>query len=69
MILNNGLEEIGEEVFYRCRSIEGIVIPPTVKAIKDQAFSECLGLTTVILNNGLEEIGEKAFMDVHPSKA
>ena len=31
----NGLEEIGELAFVRCRSLVRIDIPPNVRAIKD----------------------------------
>ena len=29
VILNDGLEEIGEEAFYKCTSLQGIAVPPT----------------------------------------
>ena len=57
----NGLEEIGEDAFCKYRSRQRIDIPPAIRAIKDGAFYDCSGLTTVILGNGLEEIGESAF--------
>ncbi len=57
VILNDGLEEIGEAALYGCASLEGIKIPPSVKDIKYQPFCLCSVLTTVILNNGLEEGG------------
>ena len=38
-----------------------IDIPPSVRAIKWNAFCDCSGLTTAILNDGLEEIGKEAF--------
>jgi hypothetical protein len=60
-ILNDGLEEIGERAFYKCRSLCKIKFPPSVSAIKDFAFHGCSGLATAILNDGLEEIGEWAF--------
>jgi hypothetical protein len=37
------------------------VIPPTVREIKEDAFSECTQLSLVILQNGLEVIGSCAF--------
>ena len=63
VILNYGLEEIGEEAFYMCTSLQHIDVPPTVKSIKDYAFRECSMLTTVTLHDGLEEICEEAFRD------
>ena len=61
VILNDGLEEIGEDAFSSCTSLRGIDVPPTVKSIKDFAFFQCSTLTTVTLHDGLEEIGEEAF--------
>ncbi len=55
------MEEIGQLAFALCASLRGIVIPNAVKAIKEGAFSNCTGLTSVTLGNGLEEIGEEAF--------
>jgi hypothetical protein len=46
--------------FSNCRSIDEIVTN-NVRAIKDQAFCHCLGLTVVSLGDGLEEMGAYAF--------
>jgi hypothetical protein len=56
-----GGEEIGEEAFKDCTSMEEIVIPNAVRAIKEAAFR--MGLTRATLGDGLEEIeiGEMAF--------
>jgi hypothetical protein len=61
VILSNGLEEIGEGAFYRCRSLIRINISPSAKAIKGYAFYNCSRFTTAILNDGLGVIGEWAF--------
>ena len=58
---NSQREVIGPWAFGLCRSLIGIDIPPSVRAIKDHANQDCSGLTTAILNDGLEEIGEGAF--------
>ena len=60
MELPEGLEEIGEGVFFST-SLQTIVIPPFVKVIGKEAFCECERLTNVELPEGLEEIGEWAF--------
>jgi hypothetical protein len=41
VILNDGLEEIGEQAFSCHKSLECIVIPNTVKIIKRGAFEYC----------------------------
>jgi hypothetical protein len=42
-----------------------IVIPPSIRAIKDMAFSECSQLAIAILGKGLEKIGVAAFLPTH----
>ena len=63
VIFGVGLEErrLGEEAFKDCTSMEEIVIPNAVRAIKEAAFR--MGLTRATLGDGLEEIeiGEMAF--------
>ncbi len=62
MIINDGLEEIGEWAFYNCGLLWQIVVPPTVQTIKKKAFHQCATLTTTVnFQDGLEEIGASAF--------
>jgi hypothetical protein len=60
VILNDGLEVIGDQAFQGCVFVR-IGIPPSVRAIRGGAFAGCSGLTTAILNDGLEEIGGRVF--------
>ena len=43
VILNEGLEEIGERAFYACSGLTTITIPSTVKKIKDLAWARTDG--------------------------
>jgi hypothetical protein len=52
--LHDGLEVIEKGAFKECSSLRKILFPPSVRAIKDFAFYNCLVLTTV-------EIGKWAF--------
>lgn len=61
IIFNDGLEVIGRNACEGCSSLRDIEIPPLVKTIEREAFSDCTGLTTVNLGEGLEEIGKRAF--------
>ena len=54
VILINRLEEIWRYALYQCRSLTRIVIPSTIRVIKDHTFSWYLGLMAAILNDGLE---------------
>jgi len=45
-----------------CESLSAIIIPRTVTAIGDFAFSQCKNLKTVTLLNDKVTIGRRAFM-------
>ena len=45
----------------RCTSLQHILIPNTIKAIKEGASQTCRQMKIAILYNGLEEIGDRAF--------
>ncbi|WP_373939495.1 leucine-rich repeat domain-containing protein, partial [Metamycoplasma hominis] len=49
VILNEGLEKIGAEAFYKT-NIKSITIPGSVKEIGEGAFFNCINLKEVILN-------------------
>ena len=61
--LTDGLEEIGEEAFSRCESLQHIVIPPAVSAIEKKTFYQCYQLANIHLGIGLKEIGERSFQE------
>eukprot|EP00980_Cylindrotheca_fusiformis_P008706 scaffold1866_cov66-Cylindrotheca_fusiformis.AAC.8 len=61
LVLNEGLERIGEYAFFGCRSLTEVEIPSTVKVIDDHTFRECKLLARLGLNEGLERIGKFAF--------
>jgi hypothetical protein len=61
LVLNNGLVVIEKFSFFHCISLKCIVIPPTIREIEEDAFSECTQLSLVILQNGLAVIGSCAF--------
>jgi hypothetical protein len=42
------LEEIEDKAFCGCTSLSKIVIPPTVRRIKDQAFEGCMIVTDTV---------------------
>jgi hypothetical protein len=54
VILNDGLEVIGEQTFKGC-ALERIDIPPTVREIDETAFEECSNLTTVQFCDEIKE--------------
>jgi len=56
-----GLEEVGEQAFYKCTSLEYIRTPSTTRVIGNTAFYCCSSLKNVSFNEGLEDIGNQAF--------
>ena len=62
VVLPSTLEELGDEVFSSCESLEEIVLPDKLKRIPDRAFFLCENLSKMNWPEELEEIGEKAFL-------
>ena len=56
-----GTEIICDSAFSECESLQGIIIPPSVRLIGDYAFYNCENLEFVGLCEGIECIGAKAF--------
>jgi len=63
VLLNEGLQKIGESAFRQCTSLHSITIPSTVIEIGKEAFDRCTNLRTVIMKEGIKKIGEFAFRD------
>ena len=61
IVIPNGVEEIGNNVFDGYRSLQSVTIPGSVKKIGKDAFYNCDSLQSVIISNGVEEIGDIAF--------
>lgn len=64
-----GVSNIGDQAFYRCRQLESIDIPQSVRTIGTTAFGECGMLKTINLPNGLEEIPSYMFSDCYSLEA
>ena len=62
VVLPSTLEEMGDEVFSSCESLEEIVLPDKLKRIPYKAFFLCENLSKMNWPVELEEIGEKAFL-------
>ena len=61
IVLNEGLEVIGNRAFRRTYNLEEIVIPSTVKVIESGAFQASAISGTVTIPEGVTEIGDQAF--------
>eukprot|EP00980_Cylindrotheca_fusiformis_P010056 scaffold2220_cov75-Cylindrotheca_fusiformis.AAC.11 len=63
LVLNEGLERIGENAFNHCKSLTEVNIPSTVKVIDERAFYQCNLLARLVLNEGLERIRKATFLE------
>lgn len=54
---------IAEETFAHCKSMETLVLPPTVQRLEPGVFRGCTRLKTVILNEGLNSFYGNDFAD------
>ena len=66
VVIPDGVTEIGSTAFNRCKNLESVTIPASVKSIDKGdsffgAFFSCTKLKTVTMSNGMENIGEYAF--------
>jgi len=53
---------IGGYAFYKCEGITSVVIPDSVKAIKNEAFYRCTNLASVIIPDGIKDVANSSFM-------
>ena len=63
VIINPGVTHVGNNAFYRCKSLASVTIPNSVTSIGDNAFSACESLKSIIIPNGVTSIGNAAFID------
>ena len=61
MVIPEGVEEIADNAFGECYSLERVVIPSTCKKIGEAAFKGCSALVEVELSEGLESITDYCF--------
>jgi hypothetical protein len=57
----DGITELPSSAFQYCSGIESVVLPSSVKSIKDGAFANCTSLAAVALPSGVKSIGNRAF--------
>ena len=61
LVIEEGIEEIGENCFEDSRKLREVTLPDSLKKIGNYAFANSKILQTIILPKGLKEIGEGAF--------
>ncbi|KAL7523291.1 hypothetical protein ACHAXR_000111, partial [Thalassiosira sp. AJA248-18] len=58
VVLNEGLQKIGQWAFCECKLMESIDFSSTVSEVGERAFLECNNLREVALNEGIQTIGQ-----------
>jgi hypothetical protein len=58
---DSAITSIGEEAFYLCSTLTGIIIPNSVTSIGRSAFYGCFELTGITIPNNVTTIGQGAF--------
>ncbi len=61
IVIERGVESIGERSFYGCEKLKKVTLPDTIIKIDNLAFGYCLDLECVELTEGVIEIGDAAF--------
>ena len=62
IIINDGVNSIGDYAFESCTNLTSITIPEGVTSIGNYAFGLCTSLTSVTLPNSVTSIGDLAFV-------
>jgi hypothetical protein len=62
IVIDEGIEVIGERAFLECRNLKSVVIPKSVMRIGKDAFSGCVNLASVVIPESVAEISEQAFI-------
>ena len=61
VVINDGVTSIGNNAFYRCKSLKSVSIPNSVTSIGSKAFSRCGSLTAFVIPSSITKIGNYAF--------
>ena len=61
IMITEGITEVGDCSFSRCRNVTSVALPGTLTRIGDSAFSNCRSLTAIELHEGITVIEHSAF--------
>ena len=61
VVFSEGLEIIGDKVFYECENLCDVEFPQSLKSIGNSAFYKCSGLKKVYIPDGVSFSGWRAF--------
>ena len=63
------IKSIGNDAFYKCKSLKSIVIPDSVKSIGIEAFAWCENLKSIEIPDSVESIGSFTFENCRSLKS
>ncbi|MBR2952989.1 MAG: leucine-rich repeat domain-containing protein [Clostridia bacterium] len=61
LVVNDGVETIGDYAFFTCDKLESVALPDSLKSIGEEAFSYCNSLTNITIPDSVTTIGRFAF--------
>ena len=61
LIIENGVERIGQNAFYNCSNMKSVSLPTSLKSIGESSFAECNNITSLVIPEGVKTIGQNAF--------
>ena len=65
LVIEDGVETIGDYAFWGCRGLLSLSIPNSVTKIGYSAFEGCCNLTNIVIPGSVNNIGYKSFADCH----
>ena len=68
VIIGEGIESIGKDMFIECTGLTTLILPSTVKTIKDSAFYKCSNIESEIDLSNINSIGTSAFYNCQKMK-
>ena len=61
IIFINNVTSIGQYAFYRCGTLQSILLPDGISSIGQEAFSQCFDLTSITIPDSVTKIEKQAF--------
>ena len=59
--LTDGVYYLDSQAFYGCKNLVRVILPDTLKEIRDLAFGNCVSLESIVLPKSLINIGKSIF--------